>query len=415
MDERGRPDTGRSKWRNTGYFINILFLCTLILIALLICSILFLRVRRLQRALRSITEAGEEGSLYENAEPIYTQMELDRAVMQARAYEKRSVLLQIQSSLESGNSTVTMLRELFPETVVVMNDGRYYFYPLQGKLLLNSFSKGQLREGAGGKIVYTGTDQGVEISYGAAISGSCGEIDWEMTAEDQLSFVMVYAGKLSYVKKDAEAEGSGEGDEADTEIGDSTDDTEAEDSAGGESADAADSNRNDTADGEKVIAFETDPMARGYLDGAAQSNLRTGLYVDLNAVSVEEALEEARAVLSLVPAQSPDDFVVAARIDVPGSDSRQAGMSRSELSECAAAFCGAVREAGYTPVLCGSPAAFVIMLELSEFEDCDKWLTGTTDPSLYPYHFTYWEYSVGGQLSGFEKEPRMLIKVEDRD
>ena len=350
------PETSREHNNNrTGYFLNIIFLCSMILISLIVCLILFLRVQRLEARME---ESGSDGD-----EVLYTQTDMDRAVLQARATERRNVMLQIQSSLESGNSMLSMLREIFPETVVVVHDGRYFFYPLQGNLAANPYPRGSFAEDESGRMVYAGDDSRIRALCGVAVSQESGTIDWESAVEDQVSFAMLRA--LS-----AERDESG------------------------------------------AVSYEEDERARDYAAQAMQAGIRIGFYADLDAMTAEEADREAEMALSLIPSGLTEPCVVAACLEVPDADDPLAGMSAGSWTTCAKVFCGKIREAGHTPVLCGSAASLNIMLDLSEFEDVDKWLTGTTDPSVYPYAFKWWEYSVSGNVSGIDGEARMLLEMQ---
>ena len=360
--ERSNPNK-----RISAYYLNIIFLCIMALVSLSLCVLLFIRIQRLEKVISR--QQGADMSSFNANDRLYTQTEYDRAVMQARAAERRAILLQVQASLESGNTTVTMLRELFPETVVVMHEGRYYFYPLQGSLGLNQIRRGSFGIGESGAMTYLGDRRDVSLTHGIAVSELTGEIEWEKVEEDQIGFAMLHAGGL--VREEDESE-----------------------------------------EGSEEAYFVQDERVEQYLTGIAQSEIRPGLYVDLNAASPEEAVTEAERAVSLFEEAGLQEGVIAASIVVPDSGDPLSVMSRTEWSDCAEAFCSAVREAGYTPVLCGNLASFHMLLELSRFEDCSKWITGMTDPAYYPYAYRYWEYSEAGTVSGIENSVRLLIQVQ---
>ena len=113
-----------SNHKRTFYFLNILFLCAITAASLAMAVICFVRLERLRN------EKTVEGT-------IYTDSQIEKIRYTSGTTVKNNLLLQIQSSLESGNSTISMLRDLFPDDLVVMWEGRYYFYPVNKNLEQN--------------------------------------------------------------------------------------------------------------------------------------------------------------------------------------------------------------------------------------------------------------------------------------
>ena len=105
--ENREPEKSNPNHRKVFYFLNILFMCMITAASLAMTVILFVRLERLR------SEKQVEGS-------IYTDSQIEKIRYGAAQAERNRLLLEIQSSFESGNSTISMLRNLFPGDLVVM-------------------------------------------------------------------------------------------------------------------------------------------------------------------------------------------------------------------------------------------------------------------------------------------------------
>ena len=99
--ENREPEKSNPNHRRVFYFLNILLLCLITVASLAMAVVLFVRLERLR------SEKQEEGSLY-------TDSQIEKIRYGAAQSERNRILLEIQSSFESGNSTISMLRNLFP-------------------------------------------------------------------------------------------------------------------------------------------------------------------------------------------------------------------------------------------------------------------------------------------------------------
>ena len=99
--EKRETDKSNSNHRKVFYFLNILFMCMITMASLAMAVILFVRLERLRN------ETKVEGT-------VYTDGQIEKIKYEASQQERNRILLDIQSSFESGNSTISMLRDLFP-------------------------------------------------------------------------------------------------------------------------------------------------------------------------------------------------------------------------------------------------------------------------------------------------------------
>ena len=124
---------------------------------------------------------------------VYTQEEVDSMVTAAvtNAIDNAdSELLQIlQSRLENGDGTMTILRDLYPEHVVMLDSGQYYFLPLQEDLAMNTYIDENFIAEENGMVSYQ-EDGEVLTRKGIDVSKYQGEIDWEAVKNDGIDYAI---------------------------------------------------------------------------------------------------------------------------------------------------------------------------------------------------------------------------------
>ena len=342
----GESEKPNSNHKRTFYFLNILFLCAITAASLAMAVICFVRLERLRN------EKTVEGT-------IYTDSQIEKIRYTSGTTVKNNLLLQIQSSLESGNSTISMLRDLFPDDLVVMWEGRYYFYPVNKNLEQNVFSDTDFDLGENGFMEYLGDNEAVSVSRGIDVSSLNGEIDWGMVAEDGISFAMLRAAA-----RDSE--------------------------------------------GDLVL----DEMFEDNLTGAKSAGLRVGCYVNLDVDSEAAAEEMADFILENL-SMSPQEMgaPIAVRVQIPDHTSSLSQQTREEWTQSVMAFCAKIHKAGYDPVIFANTAAFNMLLNMAELEKYGKWLSDYGDYLYFPYKFSYWQYSIKGTVPGIDGDVALDLHV----
>lgn len=193
----------------------------------------------------------------------------------------------------------------------------------------------------GGGISLTGVD----------VSSYQGEIDWGQVAEAGVDFAMIRAGYRGYTEG----------------------------------------------------ALFEDECFRTNAEGALAAGMEIGVYFFSQAVTVEEAREEARFVLELIR-----DFDVTYPVvfDWERQDretSRTRETTGAVMTACAAAFCGEIQAAGYLPMVYFSPSKGYHELDLEQLMDWPFWLAHYTDGwemTSFRYDFAMWQYSNRGEVPG---------------
>ncbi len=146
-----------------------------------------------------------------------------------------------------------------------------------------------------------------------------------------------------------------------------------------------------------------DSCFRQNIAGALEAGLQVGVYFFSQAVNVWEAREEADFVLNAIRGYDITFPVVFdwERI-TNNSSARTNGMPGSTMTLCAQAFCDAVAQAGYTPVVYFNQDAGYLDYDLDLLKDYGFWLAEYRSVPTFYYHFDLWQYTAKGQVPGIE-------------
>ena len=140
--------------------------------------------------------------------------------------------------------------------------------------------------------------------------------------------------------------------------------------------------------------------------GALGNGMQVGVYFFSQAVTPAEAEEEAYLLLDWIKGYNVTYPVVFDWEEQDHDDSRTQGCDGNTVTACALAFCKVIKDAGYTPMLYGSPTKVYnkgIMLEY--LQDYHFWLahyTKDTAPTSFRYHYNIWQYSSSGAVDGID-------------
>lgn len=149
-----------------------------------------------------------------------------------------------------------------------------------------------------------------------------------------------------------------------------------------------------------------DTYAQANYRGAKAAGLKVGVYFFSQAITEEEAAEEAEYVLRLIEGKQIDMPVVYdwEYIDPATADGipRTVAMSKRLLTECTKAFCETVKAAGYEPMIYFNADQSHKKMYLEELTDYPFWLASYTTELDYPYKIDMWQYTATGTVPGIE-------------
>ena len=148
------------------------------------------------------------------------------------------------------------------------------------------------------------------------------------------------------------------------------------------------------------------PDARGLenLDGAAEAGLQVGVYFFSQAITVEEALEEAQFVLQLLDGRDLDLPIVFDWETVSSDEARTKDMDKATLNACALAFCREIQKAGYEAMVYFNLDLAKHMLDLPAIQAAgfDFWLALYADGLGYAHRVQMWQYTSSGSVPGIK-------------
>ncbi len=154
-------------------------------------------------------------------------------------------------------------------------------------------------------------------------------------------------------------------------------------------------------------------LAQSYYAGAKAAGLQVGAYFYSQAITPQEAEEEADFALAQIAGWELD-LPLAYDWEWGGEGSRTTGLSRDTLTQCAHSFCQAVEAAGYEPMLYFNESQGLEQMELEELTDYPFWLAQYDGEMTFPYPFVCWQYSHTGQVPGIEGNVDLNIQILER-
>lgn len=152
--------------------------------------------------------------------------------------------------------------------------------------------------------------------------------------------------------------------------------------------------------GYSTAKLVTDEQFENNIKGAIKAGIDVGVYFVTQAISVEEAEEEAAYVMEAIAPYKISFPIVLDIEDAASSSARTNTLTAAERTDYAIAFCEAVKRKGYTPMLYCNIRWFMEKLELSRLTKYDKWFAQYFNRPFFPYEFQIWQYTNKGRVDG---------------
>ena len=350
--KRGRKKRRRSE---NSILAGSILLCIITLTAVTVCLVMVFQYRAVQQKNTAVMSELEAIRLREEA--AYNQAEVDALIESAVEETKeetseevsKAFLDRMKELMTSGGGTTEMLRTFFPDEIVLADAGQYYFFPILEDLAKNTYNPESFMADGDGVVHYY--EEGERISRkGIDVSRYQEKIDWEKVAEDEVDYAFVRLGIRGY--------------------------TEGE-----------------------ILEDET---FQKNIEGALKNDIDVGVYFFTQAMSVEEAEEEAEFVIeSIAPYKVAYPVVIDVEV-VTSANARSNDLSKEERTKYCIAFCEKVKEAGYTPMIYGNLKTFMLLLDIEQLEEYDKWFAYYDETYYFPYDFKIWQYTNKGKVSGIK-------------
>ena len=141
-----------------------------------------------------------------------------------------------------------------------------------------------------------------------------------------------------------------------------------------------------------------------------KAGVEAGVYFFSQAVSVEEAIEEARFVVKNLRGKKLKGPVAFDMEPIEGAD-RISYLTSAEKTAIADAFLSYVKKKGYDVMLYGNPTWLGGSIDRTLLTDYDVWLAHYTDYTNYPYSYAMWQYTSTGTVEGITGNVDLSVRI----
>jgi len=281
-------------------------------------------------------------------------------------YETATISVdELTAEMDTSSSMWELAQRIFPDVILYKSSsGQFTYKPIDRNLPLCEYDWTKLVRLAKNHKEFEYIDNGETKSIkGIDVSRYQGDIDWDKVAADGVKFAFIRLGYRGY------------------ESGKLTMDS----------------------DFEKNVS------------GAIKSGIAVGVYFVTQAISEEEAVEEADYVLNAIAPYNVT-WPIVLDIEEAGSGAsnvRTINLTASERTDYVIAFCERIKEKGHTPMLYCAIRWFVEELELNRLADYEKWFAQYFNRPYYPYEFHVWQYTNQGAVDGIKGNVDLDISMKD--
>ena len=138
------------------------------------------------------------------------------------------------------------------------------------------------------------------------------------------------------------------------------------------------------------------------IEGAAAAGLHVGVYLFSQALSEQEAVEEADYLLELIQGYPVDYPVVYDQEEYTADQARTDGLTGEQATKNALAFCERIYDAGYIPMIYTNNDWAQNMYDMEQLDHYPIWYADYTSSPDLSGGFAMWQYTDEGQVSGVQ-------------
>ncbi len=149
-----------------------------------------------------------------------------------------------------------------------------------------------------------------------------------------------------------------------------------------------------------------DDMAKTHYKNAKKAGFLIGAYFFSQAITVEEAVEEAEYALKLAKDWELE-LPIVFDWEYVSETARTAHVDADTLTACAIAFCDTIRAAGREAMIYYSP--WFGNMHRDQLVDYPIWLALYKEEMTHPYYFDMWQYTCTGTVPGISGETDINI------
>ena len=283
------------------------------------------------------------------------------ALMQSKEAEVEQSIKDRMKALVTGEdgSPLRMLRSFFPENLIYSFEEEYVFAPVLEGVKKHSLLEENFEKTEEGLMQYV--ENGTVTSHkGIDVSKYQGAIDWAKVKAEGIEYAFIRLGLRGYES------------------------------------------------GKLVL----DEFYDDNMKGANSAGVGAGVYFFTQAVTVEEAQEEAAFVIQNLANYDVSCPVVFDVERIAGGKGRADILTQEQRTDITIAFCEAVKAAGYTPMIYGNVVCFTQMLDMTRLNDYEKWYAFYDDYMYMPYDVSCWQYTEKGRVDGIANNVDLNISFK---
>ncbi|WP_312370709.1 glycoside hydrolase family 25 protein [Lachnoclostridium sp.] len=159
--------------------------------------------------------------------------------------------------------------------------------------------------------------------------------------------------------------------------------------------------------------LEIDPYFVQNIKEATKAGVHVGVYFFSQAVTLEEANEEAEFVLEQIKDYKITYPVIFDTEYVTTFDARANKLSRQLRTDITKTFCEKIQKAGYHPMIYANTKWMVMGIDLEQLSTYDLWFAYYGNNLTYPYDFQMYQYSDSGTIPGIKGNVDLNISFID--
>ena len=296
---------------------------------------------------------------------LYLSTRLDKnksvaaiAQLETNLDEKQSIIDNETISIETFKNhaqqygaSIPFLQSFFDDVIVYKNKQGIVYQPIDDSLPKNTYDFSKLTY-KNSQIQYD-DNSGVVGLKGIDVSKYQKSINWQAVKEDGVSYAIIRAGHRGYAETGQIAQ---------------------------------------------------DPYLIANLNGASKAGVDVGVYFFSQAITKEEAVEEADFVLNAVKGHAIRYPIVFDMEEIAIEGARTANLTAAQITDLTIAFCERIKSAGYTPMIYGNVKWMMEHVELSRLTAYQKWFAQYYNKPFFPYEFQIWQYTNKGKVNGITGE-----------
>ena len=284
----------------------------------------------------------------------YTRRDVEEAGEEARA----RVLDSLKTDLERSGDPLEAIRSQYGDYLVVAQNDSYNFYRILDSVPLTDYDQKGFYRDEDGRLAYR-DDSGRYSETGLTVTEANGTIDWGTVSDQSIDYAFISMGRYN---------------------------------------------------SEKYLIEDSRWVEN--LAAASEAGLDAGLRVSVKIHDKESGKEQGREVIQRLQDRAPD-FRGTVAVLVAEDYGRASEEQTERTTSGVVAFCRALDNAGYTPVVAGDLLNLCGLLDLTRLKNYDKWISDYGNVPYYPYEFTYWDYGKGSQINGIDGRVFLSMRIRD--